>query len=122
MKMKLTREDILSGKVIPPAWYRCRVKSVNQEQAKSDGSTNYVFQFVVNEGPYKDTPLKKWYVNEKAPGVATGFIEIMTGKEVQPDVEYDLETSVGKIIDVKVKNTEFNGRMGNDVDGFRKAS
>lgn len=120
LKLNLTREDILQGKVVPPGWYLCNIKDVTQEKAKSSDSWNYVLYFSIADGPHKDVPLKFW-ISEKAPGVVAPLIEIFTGKEMQAGVDYDLESMKGKQIRVNVKNDEYNGRLTNKVDGFKAA-
>lgn len=119
MKISLTREDILSSKVLPPGWYLCRIKDVTTEPSKGDNSTNYIFQFVVSDGQFKDTSLKKWYANEKYMGVLTELLSVLLGREVTPEDNIDLESTKGKNIRIKVKNTEWNGRMGNEAEGFK---
>jgi hypothetical protein len=119
IKVNLTREDILQGKVVSPGWYLCNIKDVTQEQAKSDASsTNTVVSFNIADGPFKDTPLKIWF-SEKAPGTIIGFIEALTGKEIQPGVEYDVESAKGKQLRCKVINDEYKGRITNKIDAFK---
>src|ERR1022692_184695 len=119
IKVNLTREDILQGKVISPGWYLLNIKDVTQEQAKSDSSsTNIVVSFTIADGPAKDTPLKIWF-SEKALGTIAGFLKALTGEEVVVGTDYDIESCKGKQVRGKVVNDEYKGRMTNKIDAFK---
>lgn len=120
IKISVSREEMLSGKPVPPGWYLCTIKDVFQKPATTDGSTNTVVKYRVKEGQYIDTPLQSIF-SEKAPGTIVGFIEVLSGQEFKPDFEYDIESAIGKDIRCKVINEEYKGRLLNRVDGFKAA-
>ena len=72
-KLRLTPEDHLRGKVIPPGWYPVEVVNVEEKPAKSDGSTNWSIECKVIDGELKGVVLYTNF-NEKAPGFAKNFI------------------------------------------------
>jgi hypothetical protein len=121
IKISLSREDVMAATVLKPGWYLCTVKDVWQEAAKTDGSTNTWVKFVVKEGEFKDTPLRKNF-SEKWMNPIVGYIEcfIGTGKYV-PDTEVDIEGSKGKDIRVQIQNKLYNGVTQNEVIGFKAA-
>lgn len=119
MRINLTREDVLAGKILPPAWYKVVVKDVTAEPSKTDGSTNYWFKFVVVEGPYSGVPLRKNF-SEKWMAPISGLIESLIGKPYEGG-EVELDSAVGKTVMIKTINKEYQGRMQNDIEGYKAA-
>ena len=122
MKMKITREDFLKGKILTPGWYTCLVSDVESGLSKKGDSTNFGVSFkVLDDGPFKDCVVMKTY-NEKAPGAAVPFFSAIAGKEIEPDKDYDFEATKGRKLGVLVGNDTYNNRIVNAVLDFRPAA
>lgn len=119
-RIKLTREDIMAGKAIAPAWYLSEIKEVTQKPSKTDGSTNTWVKFMILEGPNTGVMINKNYSEKFMAGIV-GLIEALTGKPYVEDTEIDLDSAIGKKVRIKVKNNEYQGRMQNDVEGYKAA-
>jgi hypothetical protein len=121
MKMKITREDFLKGKLLTPGWYNVLVAEIETGLSKKGDSTNYTIQFkILDDGPFKDCIVTKTF-NEKAPGVAIPFFSAVAGKEIEPDKDYDFEQTKNRKIALLVGNDTYNNRMVNAAMDFRPA-
>ena len=118
-KLRLTPEDHLRGKVIPPGWYPVEVVNVEEKPAKSDGSTNWSIECKVIDGELKGVVLYTNF-NEKAPGFAKNFI-VASGGKLNPKetVEYDLSRSIGQKMQAYVTNELYNNNMTNKLTDFK---
>lgn len=124
----VTSKDVKRATIIPPAWYPLLVKGVSTKPSKGDGSTNYIFELEVCDGPYKDTPVKDFLINEKglfgqglAFLVACGFpkdvLEAIKKGEA-PDTPVDENSCVGKQIKAFVGTTTWENRKSNEALDF----
>jgi hypothetical protein len=114
-----SKEDILRSKSITPGVYTGVVKSVTQKAAKTDGSTNTVFTFVIQGSPngiFDGVPVDALF-SEKAPGFAAELISILQGKKWEGE-PVDLDNAVGKKVKIHVVNDVYNGRKTNKIDGY----
>ena len=119
MKLKITREDFLKGKLLTPGWYSVLISEIESGLSKKGDSTNFTVSFkVLDEGPFKDCIVMKTF-NEKAPGVAVPYFSAVAGKEIEPDKDYDFEMTKGRKISILVGNDTYNNRMINAVMDFR---
>lgn len=118
LTFSISREDMLRSKVVEPGWYNCIIKGVSQEAASTDGSTNTIVDFVVIDGPQKDVPLRR-YFSEKAPGFAVNFFKACGAQIGEQGATFDVEKSIGRKMQVFVKNEEYGGSMRNRVEDFR---
>lgn len=121
--VSFSRRDLLRGKSVTPAWYRCRVESVGEAPAKASDkgpSTNYPVELtVLFDGDTGSTEFRDVAVdfmfNSKAVGFAVGFLEAF-GVDVQADKRFDLKSAEGKELDVFVENDTYQGRLVNRVN------
>lgn len=126
MKLTITPEDQLKGKVVPPTVYIVEVHSVEEQKAgpnaKNPGSQNWNVQFTIVEGEYKGVSVYKTF-NETAPSFAVPFVEACDGK-LNPKEPYELDfhRTVKKRLKVVVSNQLYNGTMKNQIDGFMPLS
>jgi len=118
LRISLTREDVLAGKVVKPGWYNVQIKDVEPKPSKTDQSTNYWFTFIIqDEGPFKGVPIRKNF-SEKWLAPMGGLISAVTGKQFDGG-EVDLEAMAGKTILIKTINKEYNGSMQNDIEAYK---
>jgi hypothetical protein len=115
-----SQKDLLSGKVVEPAWYTMRVDNVGEQPSKDGGSTNYpVEAVIVKNADTGDTALAgvpiSWMFNSKAIGFSRGFLESF-GIVLEADKRYELSAANGKLIDVFVENDTYQGRLVNRVN------
>ena len=122
MKLRITRDDFLKGKLITPGWYTCKVTEVSQETSKKGDSQNFVVTCqILDEGSFKDCKVVKTF-NEKAAGIAVPFFTAVNGgKEIAPDQEYDFEATRNRVVQVMVTNETYMNRLVNSVADFRAA-
>lgn len=120
---RISREDLLRGKVIPPGWRASVIKAVTQKVAKTDGSTNTVVTFVVDDkSPFDGVPVDRVF-SEKAPGFAEGFASAVLGRPIKLEgEEFDFDRAVGKQIKVYYTNEKYQGRMVNRAEDFAPLS
>jgi hypothetical protein len=120
MKLRISRDDFLRGKLVEPAWYAALIKDIVEETSKKGDSQNWRVDFIIIEdGPFKDVPVQK-YFNEKAPGVAIPFFTACNGgKEIEADKEYDFSACKGRKVRIYIGNRTFENRLVNEVTDFR---
>jgi len=112
--------DIMRGVIVDPAWYRVRIESVGEAPSKDGGSINYPVVGTIlgnadnGDEKFSGVPLD-WNFNSKAIGFAVGFLAAF-GVDVEKDKRYDLNSAVGKEIDIFVENDTWQGRMVNRVN------
>ncbi len=126
--INMNRKDVLRSQIVPPTWYTVEVKGLSTKPAKSDGSTNFLYELVIAEGPYKDVPTKDFLINEKgifgngqAFFVACGFPkELMEKlrKGEEESVPIDEQAPVGKMIRAFIANTKWENRVSNEATDF----
>lgn len=120
-------KDLLRGKLITPSWYRCSVEEAGAEQptvTDKGPSTNYPISITViknadtGDETFTGVPVD-FNFNSKAIGLAVGFIAAcmkVLPEEVKSGVRYRLDDCKGKVLDIFIKNKEYQGRMLNNVD------
>lgn len=115
--------DLLRGKVVTPAWYRCRIDSVGEAPAKQSDkgpSTNYPVEATIlfngdnGSTEFSNVPLD-YNFNSKAIGFAVGFLQAF-GVDIKPNTRFDLKSAEGREIDIYVENDTWQGRMVNRVN------
>jgi hypothetical protein len=126
--INMNRKDVLRSQIVPPTWYVVDVKGLSTKPAKGDGSTNFLYEIVIAEGPFKDVPTKDFLINEKgifgngqAFFVACGFPKEMLEKLRTGEVEavpIDEHAPVGKVIRAFVSNTKWENRVSNECTDF----
>lgn len=109
--VKFTKEDVMSSKRIPPAWYKLLVKEFTEAKSKDGLSTNFVGQFAIDEGPLTSTPIRL-YFNEQMMGRVMDFVRCFT--KTQSDEELSKATEGHDVIDVLQQT------VGRHVDGFAR--
>ena len=115
----ITRDDLLRGKTIEPGWYKAIISKVLQEPAKTDGSTNTVFEFkITQDGPFKDVPVRKSF-SEKATGFVRPLLEACGAAVSDNGGNFDLEKGIGTELLIYIKNNMYNNRLTNSVEDYR---
>lgn len=118
-----SKRDLLQGKTVNPAWYRCKVDTVGEAPSKDGGSTNYPVDFTIMfEGDtgsteFADVPFQNNF-NSKAIGMAVPFLTAL-GVPIEAEKRIDLKAAEGMSLDVYVGNKTYEGRILNDVKAYR---
>lgn len=123
-RLTLTPEDYLRGKLItPPGWYDFFVKSVTEEPAGTDGSTNILVDLVcASEGPNNGVPVRRIF-NEKSPGFAIPYIKAFgVATDDKATQTFELADTQGKYVCANVGHREYQKKMQNDVLDFRPST
>lgn len=113
-------KDLLRGKIVTPAWYKVRIESSGEKASKDGGSTNYPMEGTIicnaDDGStdFAGVPLD-WNFNSKAVGFAVGFFKAF-GLDAEVGKRYDLNSAVGKELEVFVENDMYNGNPVNRVN------
>lgn len=120
MKFRVSQKDINRNRLVEPnLWYEAEVMEVYEEQSKSGDSYNTKADLQIVGGEYEGVVITRVF-SEKAPGFVIPYLEAF-GIKVEPDTDYDLEATKGRRLGIFVKHREYQGKMYNDVDGYRPA-
>lgn len=122
MRVKVTKDELEKNfKLIEPGWYHCKITGYETKAAKSDGSTNYIFNFAILEGPEVGGKLRRYY-SEKALGFfGPLFAALGAPKDAEGNYDIELEDTKGKNVDLYVqRGTDDKQRPTNEVADFRK--
>jgi hypothetical protein len=117
-KITFTQENLLERNQLEAGWYKFLVKEITEGPGKSDPtSTVYTTDFVVADGPAKNTPVKHWFT-EKQMGRIVDFLKcFLGGKSAEAGREYDLSDTKGRHVMGYVKyDTE---RAQNVIEAFK---
>lgn len=118
-----SKRDLLQGKTVNPAWYRCKVETVGEEPSKDQGSTNYpvdisiMFDGDTGSVEFKDVPVK-FNFNSKAIGMAVPFLTAL-GVPIEAEKRIDLKAAEDMTLDIYIGNKTYEGRIINDVKAYR---
>ncbi len=123
--IEFTQKDILRGTILDPSWYRVKIDETGEKLSKAGDSTNYLMSGTVirnadngDEGNDKKhiagVPID-WNFNSKAIGFMVGFFEAL-GQTVEEGKRFDLDATVGEVIDIFIENDNYEGRTINRVN------
>lgn len=122
MRRILTADDLAKGDLIEPGWWPAEVSDYDEKPAKSDASTNCIFDIKVTDGPHKGATIKR-YLNEKGLEFNGDFWAAL-GLQKNAIGGYDLSTElfrtkIGSKFQIHVKRGKYEGRDTNEIDGYR---
>lgn len=118
--IQFKEKDMLRGRIVTPAWYRVRIESAGEKPSKDGGSMNYPMEGVIirnaedGSEDFAGVPLD-WNFNSKAIGFAVGFFAAF-GLDAKSGQRYDLNSAVGKELEIFVENDTYNGNPVNRVN------
>lgn len=117
-RVTFNAEQIAQSKILPPGWYPYVTKSFEESQAGTDGSALYIFQLLITDGPFKGAVIR-YQISEKL--FLSEFFEFLavSGIDVKPGVQIELEKTVGKGGEVFSQRGEYKGRPQNTPVSFR---
>lgn len=125
--VEFSSRDLLRGKVVEPAWYRCRVERVGEAPSSDGKSVNYPVEVTIlfngdnGNKTFSQVPID-YNFNSKAIGFAVGFLAAF-GVEPQPGQRIDLAAAEGKELDIFIENDTYQSRLVNRVNHkYRKAN
>lgn len=127
MGFSISKEDMMRSKIVKPGVYILSIKDIKQGPGKNDpDSTTTTVDFVIESGPDANAPgvpIRYW-ISEKAAGLATDFLEAAFGNSVPMEginID-DLTPLVGRKVKAYIKSDKYNGRDQNKIDGFIKGA
>ena len=87
MDFPISREDVLRGRQGAPGWYLLTIRTLTKGPGKNDPTSNTItVDMVVKDTLLADKAIVgapvKFYLSDKAPGMAIPFIESVTGKRI----------------------------------------
>jgi hypothetical protein len=97
-----------------------RIEAAGEKASKDGGSTNYPMEGVIirnaDDGSedFAGVPLD-WNFNSKAIGFAVGFFAAF-GQTAEQGKRYDLNSAVGRELEIFVENDTYNGNPMNRVN------
>lgn len=126
INVSISKEDMMSGKILQPGVYVLLIKDISQAPGKADPDTQTTtIKFVVESGPDPKgvgVPID-YYIGEKSWKYQRDFLEKAFGKSLPEDgVNLDIELLKGRRIKGYVKSEKFQGRDKNKIDGFMPMS
>jgi hypothetical protein len=123
MNFSISKEDMLRSKVLKPGVYVLLIKNISQGPGKNDPqSTTTQVDFTVETGPDPEAvgvPIRYW-ISEKAAGLAVDFLEKVTNQKIPQDGLANLKLAplVGRKVKAYIKPEKYMGRDQNKIDGF----
>lgn len=125
MKFKVTPEDLKRGKLVPPAWYNLQITKVEEKPADTDGSMNWIMDFVIKGGEYDGVPVRRYW-NEKYHPASNieHFLEAFGVKvDDKAGIDIDFQKTVGKELKAFIKNQlDKQNVMRNNIVDFAPAT
>ena len=118
--IEFSNEDLLRGEIVEPGWYTVKINSYEEAPSKNGDSTNYILNTVIvrNSGngdeAFAGVPIKLNF-NSKAKGFSIGFLKAL-GIGAESGQRYDLEQTVGEIVDVHITTGTYQDRPKNEVN------
>ena len=115
--------DMLRNKIIPPGWYVIEIQGFRTwSPSKAGDSDNFFYENIVEKNAdtgdtdMAGVPIEIMFNSKpKAKGFIEGFLRAM-GVDVQANARYDLESAVGKKLEVFIENDTYNGRIVNKIN------
>ena len=128
MIIKISKADLMKGKVLPPNWYRVSIVGADVRHPKQgQDSLNYcyTFRFDTVDGYELEHIFNTKALGFMAPFIAavrnTNLAEIAASMNNET-LEFDNEEPLGKVIQVKVTNEPWEGRLTNKIKDFLPAN
>lgn len=119
-------DDLKRGKVVQPAWYTLKIKSVGENPSKDGGSTNYPVEGIIIQNAddgskdFEGVPVS-WNFNSKYRSAMIGYLAAL-GITAEVGKRYDLSATEGSVLDVFVENDTWDGRVINRVNHKYRAT
>lgn len=118
--IEFSNEDILRGKLVEPAWYRCKIGEIKSALSKAGDSTNYTAELsIIKNSDNGDTEFAGVPVaarfNSKAKGFMIGYFSAL-GIAAEVGKPYNFGATEGKEIDAFVERGEYEGKFNNQIN------
>lgn len=128
LKVQITKEDVLRGKVLEMGWYKVTVKSIVEEVAASGNSVNYVCDFIVDSPEsVAGTPIRHWFNSSDAgrarwPAFFNALGANINEKTLSKPIEVDFELALNRSLDIFVQPGKTkDGKDVNQILDFRRS-
>ena len=121
MIVEFSKEDLLTSKIVEPAWYRVQIDSIEDRMSNDGKSTNtWLKGHIIMNADTGDvtnagvpTPYL-WMFNSKAAWSMVGFAQAF-GADVKPGSRFDPAATTGQQVDVFIDNEMYNGVLQNSM-------
>jgi hypothetical protein len=118
LRFQVTPQDVKRSKVVRPGFYLARVTAVKLEDSKDGQSKNIVIDLEGEEGDAKGVPFRYW-VSEKAPGLAVPIIRAFGGKVSEEEgSDFDFEGIKGRSVRIEIITDKYQGRPQNKINDW----
>ena len=111
--------DILSTTLVDPAWYPCKIESVEEKLSKAGDSNVFIVSMTIIGGKFKGVPLVRYFSDKPmARRFMIPFMNAVFGKVGSGD-SMELDDAVGSKLLVHVTQEENDGMTRNVAQGFK---
>lgn len=118
-----TEQDLLSTKLVSPAWYRVKIGTFAQGPSKAGDSVNYTFENTTilrnadtGSEEFAGVPVRLLFsAKPAAKPFMIGFFAALQGKEIEKGQRFGIADAEGKEIEQFIGNKQLeDGRVVND--------
>ena len=125
MKVKMTREEVNAGRLIPNGWYKGVIENAEDGESNSGNAMLVVDIKVIGHPEYAGVTCRDWLGSWfRGADKFRRFIETMTGAPYDYNKEYNLtnDSLKGKqILFYNAQSTDDKGQPVNSVQDYKKA-
>jgi len=121
LKVKITKDKLQQGRLIPNGWYSGEVSEVSDDTDKNGNDMATVDIKVTGHPEFQGVPVRTWMSPEWGGGgdFMRRYIEAITGKPYLPEQEVDLGATKGrKIKFFNQSGTDQNGKPCNSISDW----
>lgn len=112
--INVTSRDVLRSKQVTAGTYTVNIDKEYTVPAKTDGSTRFIIEMTISDGPFKGVPLEVSF-SEKAVGFAIPLLTACGAAVSADGGQFDFADCVNKQIKVSVTNEKVDNRWVNKV-------
>ena len=130
MIINIRKKDLMKGQPIQPGWYKVVVSKIGKVESAGDRIDQPItFDFEAPELKVDERDIDYTFYNcvTKGIGFVVSFMAAVLGKpraEIAADLEngkeipFDFDLQVGKKLQIKLVNDEYQGRISNKIEAF----
>lgn len=130
MIINIRKKDILAGQPLVPGWYKVVVSKIGKVESVGDRIDQPItFDFEAPELKVDERDIEYTFYNcvTKGIGFVVSFMaavmskprqEIAEALESGKEIPFDFDLQVGKKLQIKLVNSEYQGRIQNKIEGF----
>ena len=130
MIINIRKKDVLKGQPLNQGWYKVVVSKVGKAESvgdRIDQPVTFDFERDDLKADERDIDYTFYHCVTKGIGFVVSFMAAILGKPRQTiadelesgeGIPFDFDTCVGKKLQVKVINDEYQGRINNKIEAF----